>query len=144
MGHQLPSPEVTYVEHKSDKDFYAVVKKVTIYLTILTLIELACGLIIYKIHHGSPGAVLMIKILVGMLTLLKAFYITGSFMHLGDENKSFRLTVLIPLALFTWFIIAFLYEGGAWKENRNTNMSTTEYVEPVHPPLGRPGIHAEH
>ncbi|MDA3613731.1 cytochrome C oxidase subunit IV family protein [Polluticaenibacter yanchengensis] len=144
MGHQLPSPEVTYVEHKSDKDFYAIVKKVTIYLTILTLIELACGLIIYKIHHGSPGAVFMIKILVGGLTLLKAFYITSSFMHLGDENKNFRLTILIPLLLFTWFIIAFLYEGNAWKRNKNTNVGTVEHVEAVHPAFGRPGIHAEH
>jgi hypothetical protein len=35
-------------------------------------------------------------------------------MHLGDEVKSFITTVLVPLVLFVWFIIAFLADGGFW------------------------------
>jgi cytochrome c oxidase subunit IV len=54
------------------------------------------------------------------LTILKAGYIVSVFMHLGDEVKSFMITVLIPLALFIWFIIAFLYDGGFWLEMNTT------------------------
>jgi hypothetical protein len=35
-------------------------------------------------------------------------------MHLGDELKGMIMTILIPLTLFIWFIIAFLYDGGFW------------------------------
>ena len=48
------------------------------------------------------------------LTLVKAGYIVKVFMHLGDEVKSFITTVLIPLVLFVWFIIAFLADGSFW------------------------------
>jgi cytochrome c oxidase subunit IV len=54
------------------------------------------------------------------LTILKAGYIVSVFMHLGDEVKSFMITVLIPLVLFIWFIIAFLYDGGFWLEMNTT------------------------
>ena len=36
------------------------------------------------------------------------------FMHLGDEFKNMILTILIPLVLFVWFIIAFLMDGSFW------------------------------
>ncbi|MBS1689036.1 MAG: cytochrome C oxidase subunit IV family protein [Bacteroidetes bacterium] len=48
------------------------------------------------------------------LTLFKAGYIVSVFMHLGDERKNFLITVLIPLTLFIWFIIAFLTDGFFW------------------------------
>ena len=51
--------------------------------------------------------------------LAKAFYITAYFMHLGHEIKNFIMTIVVPLSLFVWFIIAFLYDGNSYKTLRN-------------------------
>jgi cytochrome c oxidase subunit 4 len=53
------------------------------------------------------------------LTIVKAGYIVAIFMHLGGEVKGFRTTVLIPLVLFVWFIIAFLSDGFFWLRMNN-------------------------
>jgi len=57
----------------------------------------------------------------------KSAYIVSVFMHLGDEVKWFRFLVLIPLVLFIWFIIAFLYDGGHWKSINNENQTRFDY-----------------
>jgi cytochrome c oxidase subunit IV len=55
-----------------------------------------------------------------ILSLAKAFYIVGIFMHLGDELKNMIMTIVVPLLLFIWFIAAFLWDGNSWKVLRNT------------------------
>lgn len=52
------------------------------------------------------------------LSLYKAYLIVGIFMHLKYETKSMMLSVLLPVLLLVWAIIAFMYEGSAWKGNR--------------------------
>jgi cytochrome c oxidase subunit IV len=88
--------------------------KVTMILTVITIVEVILGLV-----SPLPRAVNNAFFLV--LTLFKAAYIVRVFMHLGDEFKNFLITVLIPLTLFIWFIIAFLADGNFWLEmNRET------------------------
>jgi hypothetical protein len=41
-------------------------------------------------------------------------------MHLKHEIKNLIMTIVVPLALFIWFIIAFLYDGNSFKNLRNT------------------------
>ena len=48
-------------------------------------------------------------------------------MHLGDEVRNFITTIIIPLMLFVWFIISFLWEGESWKNMKNTNAHSREY-----------------
>ena len=54
-------------------------------------------------------------------------------MHLGDEIRNFIMTIVVPLVLFVWFIIAFLADGNSWKELRNTRGGSrpaeTEQIE---------------
>jgi cytochrome c oxidase subunit IV len=52
------------------------------------------------------------------LTVLKAFFIVAEFMHLRHEVKNLIMTILIPLLLFVWFVIAFLADGDSWKNMR--------------------------
>ncbi len=78
-------------------------------LLVITVVEVCLGMFF---SHAMPKALIAFFFLA--LTLLKAAYIVKVFMHLGDETKSFMVTVLIPLVLFIWFIIAFLYDGGFW------------------------------
>ncbi len=122
MSHDsAASPEISFQSHHDDKAFYRTVKKVTIILSIITLIELCLGLLIYKMGHGSATSVLLIKGVITILSLAKAFYITAYFMHLGDEIRNFVMTIVVPLALFIWFIIAFLADGASWRDLRNTS-----------------------
>jgi cytochrome c oxidase subunit IV len=116
-------PEVTFTHHHTDEEFRKRVKKTTILLSVITVIELAIGLAIYNIHKGpdpSQFLVLMFKGVVCILTLAKAYYIVSVFMHLGDEIRNMIMTIVVPLMLFIWFIIAFIVDGNSYKNLRNT------------------------
>jgi cytochrome c oxidase subunit 4 len=72
---------------------------------------------------GMPlesGLRLAVKGTIIILMLAKAFYIVAYFMHLGHELKNLIMTIVVPLALFVWFIIAFLYDGNSFRHLRNT------------------------
>ncbi len=106
-------------------------------LSFVTAIELAIGLFLYfkSVNGGGPGlghsVVLTAKIIIGILTVLKAYYIVSVFMHLGDEVKNMIMTICVPLVLFVWFIIAFLIDGNSWKNMRNTNAGSRPSVENI-------------
>ncbi len=50
-------------------------------------------------------------IFVGM-TLVKAFYIVGYFMHLKHEVKFLIKCLLFPTIFIVWLMIILFYEGG--------------------------------
>ncbi|MEQ1552600.1 MAG: cytochrome C oxidase subunit IV family protein [Ferruginibacter sp.] len=103
-------------------------------LSALTIIELALGYFLYFKGEGMGHAgILTTKLAIAALTLLKAYYIVSVFMHLGDENRNMIMTICVPLVLFVWFIIAFLWDGGSWKEMRNTNAGSKPSIENVQP-----------
>ena len=71
-------------------------------LSILTVIELALGYFLYAKHGTLRGpTVLLSKIVI--------------------------MTIVVPLCLFIWFIIAFLWDGDSWKNLRNTNGGSREH-----------------
>lgn len=114
--------EVTFHHHTDDASFKKKVKSTTILLSIITIVELAIGLLIYNMHKGaSPNEllVLMFKGMVCILTLAKAYYIVSVFMHLGDEIRNMIMTIVVPLLLFIWFIGAFIWDGNSYKNLRN-------------------------
>jgi cytochrome c oxidase subunit IV len=122
MQHHDTSSEVTFHHHTDDATFKKRVRKTTILLSIITVIELGIGLSIYTIHKGdnpSELLVLMFKGMVCILTLAKAYYIVSVFMHLGDEIRNMIMTIVVPLLLFVWFIIAFIADGNSYKNLRN-------------------------
>ncbi len=92
-------------------------------LAIVTVVEVLVSLF-GKGHLGfEPKGMTVILAIVGLalivLSLYKAYYIVYNFMHMGHEVKGLRLTVLLPMLLLVWAIIAFFQEGDAWKQNRN-------------------------
>lgn len=114
--------EVTFHHHTDDKEFKKRVRKTTIWLSIVTLIELGIGLFLYFLNKdGEPNTylVLAFKGLVCILTLAKAFWIVSIFMHLGDEIRNMIMTIVVPLLLFVWFIGAFLWDGSSYRGSRN-------------------------
>ncbi|MEP6713856.1 MAG: cytochrome C oxidase subunit IV family protein [Ferruginibacter sp.] len=122
MSQHIISPEITFApEHgEGTKRIW----KIFWLLSALTVAELALGIAIYTIHKGeNPNATLVLafKGMVCILTLAKAYYIVSVFMHLGDEVRNMIMTIVVPLTLFVWFIIAFLSDGNSWKNLRNTD-----------------------
>jgi cytochrome c oxidase subunit IV len=115
--------EVSFHHHTEDAEFKKRVRKTTILLSVITVIELIIGLSIYTIHKGENPShllVLMFKGVVCILTLAKAYYIVSVFMHLGDEIRNMIMTIVVPLLLFVWFIAAFILDGNSYKNLRNT------------------------
>lgn len=98
------------IKSDSSKQQISRIMKVTVLLSIITVVEVALGLLGYKmgVPHWLTASLFLI------LTVFKAAYIVKVFMHLGDEVRNMIITVLIPLTLFIWFVIAFLADGGFW------------------------------
>jgi caa(3)-type oxidase subunit IV len=65
----------------------------------------------------GPG-LLKVSIFIGM-TIVKAFYIVGEFMHLKHETKSLIWAIILPCIFVIWLLIALIYEGGSVFEATN-------------------------
>jgi cytochrome c oxidase subunit IV len=52
------------------------------------------------------------------LSLYKAYFIVYEFMHMRYEVKGLAMSVLLPMLLLVWGIIAFFQEGDSWKDRR--------------------------
>jgi cytochrome c oxidase subunit 4 len=92
--------------------------RVTWILSILTLVELGLGFWMTTMDFESTER-LFIKGVILILMLAKAFYIVGYFMHLKHELRNMIMTVVVPLFLFVWFILAFIIDGDSFKDKKN-------------------------
>ena len=126
------SPEVTFHHAPAGDEQVKKIIRTTVILSVITLIELALGFVIYFMNKGgdpSHTLILFIKGVIVILSLAKAFYIFGVFMHLGDEVRNLIMTIVVPLLLFVWFIAAFLWDGDSWLNLRNTDAGHRPYPE---------------
>jgi cytochrome c oxidase subunit IV len=117
---------LSYAEEKKT------VFKGLVLLAVVTLVEvftclLGKGFVIEGFYLPS----FVIGIVVIVLSIYKAYFIIFEFMHLGHEVKGLAWSILLPLILLVWFIIAMLYEGTSWKENRKINAPVD--LQPVEP-----------
>jgi cytochrome c oxidase subunit IV len=112
--------EVTIHHHQADdRSFKKKIIKTTIILSIITVVELGLGLLMYALDLPDDLRRLLIKGVIIILSLAKAYFIVSIFMHLGDEIRNMILTIVIPLMLFIWFILAFIIDGNSYKNLRN-------------------------
>lgn len=91
------------------KHHVSAVWKATLILAIVTVLEVT-GALIYP--HSFP--IIVIHLFFIIMSLIKAFYIVGVFMHMKYERQALMLTVLLPTIFLVWAIIAFMWEGGSW------------------------------
>ena len=87
---------------------------VLIFLSLITLVEVALGII--KPASLVESRVLGMKTLNWIfiiLTLVKAYYIAWDFMHLRDEKSSLRRAIVwTPVFLIAYLVFILLTEGG--------------------------------
>ncbi|MFO0415178.1 MAG: cytochrome C oxidase subunit IV family protein [Bacteroidota bacterium] len=136
MEHQTFGGEVSIPHEAPTEESKKRIFKTTILLSVITMIELGIGYLLYATDF-SELVVLMFKGTVIILSFAKAFYIVSIFMHLGDEVRNLIMTIIVPLLLFVWFIIAFLWDGDSWKNLRN------EY-KPLDPVKHEQSSHSSH
>ncbi|HEX8314533.1 MAG TPA: cytochrome C oxidase subunit IV family protein [Flavisolibacter sp.] len=117
MEHHTETTEVTF-HHEPSQGTKRIWKTFWILLGI-TVIELALGFFMYLFPDLPSFVVLFLKGVIVILSLAKAFYIVGVFMHLGDEIRNMVMTIVVPLMLFVWFIGAFLWDGNSYRTMRN-------------------------
>ena len=106
------------------------VRKGLILLGIITLVEVAFALL--GNGHIIDGFHLpkwfMYPIMIGF-SLYKAYYIVYNFMHMAHEVKGLAMSVLMPMALLVWAVIAFFQEGSAWGARRALILKKNETPE---------------
>ncbi|KAB5490099.1 MULTISPECIES: cytochrome C oxidase subunit IV family protein [Flagellimonas] len=86
---------------------------VLVFLTIITAIEVAFGIIKPRAltHSHFLGMKLLNWIFI-VLTLVKAYYIAWDFMHLRDEKSSLRRAIVwTPIFLICYLIFILLFEA---------------------------------
>ena len=74
-------------------------------LLILTAIEFAIAFTMPSNHWRVA--------IFSTMTIVKAFFIVGEFMHLKNEVKVLIWAVLFPVITIAWLLVALLLEGGA-------------------------------
>lgn len=107
MGH------LTYDQSKSKA------YKVITILAIITICEvlfalLGKGYLIDGVHFNE----MLIAAVMIIMSIVKAYLIVYEFMHMKYEVPGMVKSVLLPLGLLVWAIIAFIAEGKYWKNNR--------------------------
>lgn len=97
-------------------------------LAAITIFEVLFALV-GKGHIGnmSFSPAIMGGVMI-ILSLVKAWLIIFEFMHMKYEAKGLVRTVLLPLILLVWAIIAFLMEGDYWQESRDQVKANPEHV----------------
>ncbi|ELR70840.1 hypothetical protein C900_03275 [Fulvivirga imtechensis AK7] len=102
----MHTEETTHVQvQPADK---AKIRKIWVTAGILAVVTALEFLVAFTIPLEM--ATLRIAIFVGM-TIVKAFYIVGEFMHLKYETKVLIWSILVPMIFVVWMLVAFVYEG---------------------------------
>lgn len=106
MAHHSHEPEVQVLPPDTAK--IRQLWKVAGILGIITAVEF---LIAFTMPHG----VLKTSIFV-LMTIVKAAYIVGEFMHLKHEVKVLMWSIVLPMVFVIWMLVAFVYEGMKFSE----------------------------
>jgi len=105
MAHSDDTPQVTVLPPDTAK-----IKKlwtVAGILGVITLIE-------FGVAFGIPHEMKDLRVWTFILmTIVKAAYIVGEFMHLRYEAKVLIWSIIIPMVFVVWMLVAFVYEGMA-------------------------------
>jgi len=115
MGH------LSYEESKSKA------LRIILILAAITLAEVIFALMakgyIIEGFHLSP---ILVAVVMIVMSLVKAYLIVYEFMHMKYEVPGLVKSVLLPMFLLVWAVIAFFSEGNYWKKNRDLQKTKDE------------------
>jgi cytochrome c oxidase subunit 4 len=103
MDHSDESLNITVIP--PDKKKIAKLWRVALIMLGITIFEFGVA---FLVPHEWKDIRVWIFIL---MTIVKAAYIVGEFMHLRYEVKVLIWSILIPMTFVIWMLVAFVYEG---------------------------------
>lgn len=119
-------------DHLSYEDSKKAVWKGLGLLAVVTLVEVFLSLAKAQDWAQDYAAIFVgLAILIIVLSVYKAYFIIYEFMHMAYEVKGLAMTVLLPTILLVWAVVAFFYEGDAWKGNRETVDERNRMESPI-------------
>ena len=83
---------------------------VLVFLSIITIVEVALGIIKPEILLNYFLGVKLLNWLFIIMTIIKAYYITWDFMHVRDEKPFLKNTIVLPLLILIPFLLFILPE----------------------------------
>jgi cytochrome c oxidase subunit IV len=128
------------MEHLSYEDSKKGVYRGLILLAVVTLIEVFFSLL--GKGHVISGAenykllIIIASLFILGLSIYKAYFIIYEFMHMKYEVKGLSRTVLLPLVLLIWAIIAFFWEGNDWNKRRTLIQNKNNESVEMQPQIG--------
>lgn len=106
-------------DHLSYEDSKKAVWKGLALLAAVTVAEVLLSLMkAAEWAENIQWVFILASLLIIILSIYKAYFIIYEFMHMGYEVKGLAMTVLLPMFLLVWALIAFFSEGNYWKDNR--------------------------
>ena len=72
---------------------------VLIFLSIVTTVEVALGIIKPEILLGTFLRMKLLNWIFIILTIVKAYYIAWDFMHIRDERSGLKNSIVLPLII---------------------------------------------
>ena len=77
---------------------------VLIFLSIVTTIEVALGILKPEILMGSFLRMKLLNWIFIILTIVKAYYIAWDFMHIRDERVGLKNAIVLPLVILIQYL----------------------------------------
>jgi len=99
-------PEVTVLPPDKER-----IKKLWTVAGILGVITFFEFIIAFAMHSGTLKTSIFV-----VMTIIKAGYIVGEFMHLRHEVKVLMWSIVLPMVFIIWMLVAFVYEGMKFSE----------------------------
>ena len=103
MAHHAHETQITILPPNKEK-----IKHLWTVAGIMALITAAEFVIAFTMTAGPFKTSIFI-----VMTIFKAGYIVGEFMHLRYETKILYWSILVPIVFIVWAIVVFTYEGMA-------------------------------
>lgn len=110
MAHHDETQQITVLP--PDREKIKKLWRVAGILGLITAIEFAVA---FLVPHEFQTTRVWLFI---AMTIVKAAYIVGEFMHLRHEAKVLIWAILIPMIFVVWLLIALVYEGMAISDLR--------------------------
>ena len=122
--------------HSYEKSVKTAYKIISI-LAVITVCEVLFALLGkgYLIEGFEFAGWIIAGVMI-IMSIVKAYLIIYEFMHMKYEVPGMVKSVLLPVGLLVWAIIAFFYEGTDWVARRNLiNDKNNETIETKAKPM---------
>lgn len=101
MAHHSHEPQITVLPPNKEK-----IKKLWTVAGIMAAVTAVEFIFAFTMDAGHLKTSIFVA-----LTIVKAGYIVGEFMHLRYETKLLYWSILVPIVFIAWAIVVFIYEG---------------------------------